>query len=135
VLTPISTRRRSCVSQPCNQCFQFNTYYNMIYKMSNLCAALIETLIYPKPIISSNQVDPCFILLLRIQNPPSGLCPSLCLCLHFLLCAEILKHVNISSIMLGRTNYIGASGISAVAEALMHVPKLTKLDLGCFPQE
>jgi hypothetical protein len=37
--------------------------------------------------------------------------------------------------MHGRINYIEVSGVSALAQALMHVPKLTKVDLGYFSQE
>ncbi len=32
-----------------------------------------------------------------------------------------------------RLNYIEASGVEALAEALLHVPKLEKLELGCLP--
>jgi hypothetical protein len=31
-----------------------------------------------------------------------------------------------------RLNYIEASGVKALAEALLHVPKLEKLELGCL---
>jgi hypothetical protein len=31
-----------------------------------------------------------------------------------------------------RLNYIEAPGVEALAEALLHVPKLEKLDIGCL---